>query len=107
MQGCFWIIAIRDDRKTASRAYASDGRLGKYGERQARPENSPVDVLTQTLSPAPMYSGTWISMPVWSLAGLVRLVALAPFSSGTVSTTVSATLAGTCRATGASLINCT
>src|ERR1700741_3408893 len=74
---------------------------------QARPANSPVRVFTHTFSSLVMYSGTWISMPVLSLAGLVRLVALAPFSSGAVSTTVSNTLVGTCRPTGASSITCT
>src|SRR5579875_312437 len=48
----------------------------------ARPANSPVTVFTQTLSPRVMYSGTWISMPVSSLAGLVRLVAEAPYTFG-------------------------
>src|SRR5690348_17677480 len=48
----------------------------------ARPANSPVSVFTHTFSPVVMYSGTWISMPVSSLAGLVRLVAEAPFNSG-------------------------
>src|SRR6185437_6570392 len=73
----------------------------------ARPENSPVPVFTQTFSPVRMYSGTWISIPVSSFAGLVRLVALAPFSSGAVSTTVSDTLDGISSATGASSISCT
>ena len=49
-----------------------------------------------------MYSGTMISMPVLSLAGFGRLVAVPPLSSGGVSMTSIATLAGNCTATGRS-----
>jgi hypothetical protein len=54
---------------------------------QARPANSPVVVLTRIFSPLTTYSGTMISMPVLSFAGFGRLVAVAPRSSGAVSTT--------------------
>jgi hypothetical protein len=64
-------------------------------------------VLTFTFSPVVMYSGTWISMPVDSLAGFGRFVAVAPLSSGAVSTTSSTTDCGSCSATGASSISCT
>src|SRR5690348_4596394 len=77
------------------------------GSTHARPANSPVSVFTHTFSSLLMYSGTCTSMPVFSLAGLLRLVALEPFISGAVSTTVSTTLVGTCRPTGASSISCT
>jgi hypothetical protein len=65
--------------------------VGNAG-RQARPAKSPVTVLTSTFSPLLMYSGTWISMPVLSLAGFGRLVAVPPLSSGGVSTTSSVTV---------------
>ena len=54
-----------------------------------------------------MYSGTMISMPVDSLAGFGRLVAVPPLSSGGVSMTSMATLCGNWMATGASSISCT
>ncbi|MNI97702.1 hypothetical protein D3C73_1564000 [compost metagenome] len=54
-----------------------------------------------------MYSGTMISMPVLSLAGFGRLVAVPPFSSGGVSITSSTTEAGSWMATGCSSITCT
>ena len=54
-----------------------------------------------------MYSGTMISMPVDSLAGFGRLVAVPPLSSGGVSMTSIATLCGSCNATGASSMICT
>src|SRR5688572_16491226 len=73
----------------------------------ARPANSPVVVFTSTRSPLPMYSGTMISMPVDSLAGFGRLVAVPPLSSGGVSITSTATLCGSCSATGASSMICT
>src|SRR5690606_8790192 len=53
----------------------------------ARLPNKPVVVFTSTRSPLPMYSGTMISMPVLSLAGFGRLVAVPPLCSGGVSTT--------------------
>ena len=78
------------------------GRVVFRTRQSARPENSPLVVLTSTRSPLAMYSGTWISMPVDSRAGFGRLVAVPPFSSGGVSTTSSATVCGSCTATGAS-----
>jgi hypothetical protein len=55
---------------------------GSPTNQSARPANSPVVVFTSTFSPVPMYSGTMISIPVESLAGLGRLVAVPPLSSG-------------------------
>ena len=48
-------------------------RIGGWEQTQARPANSRVSVATLTLSPSLMKSGTRISTPVSSLAGLVTL----------------------------------
>ena len=54
----------------------------------------PVAVLTLTSSPLSRYSGTWISSPVTSVAGLVLPVAVAPFTPGVVSAIVRLTDCG-------------
>jgi len=53
----------------------------------ARDINLPVPVLIFKTSPVSMYSGTCTSRPVDSVAGLVRLVALADLIPGAVFTT--------------------
>ena len=52
---------------------------------QARSTYSPVLVLTRTLSPALIKSGTWISAPVSILAGFLTPWAVLPLIPGSVS----------------------
>lgn len=59
-----------------------------------RARNSPVRVSTFTLSPGLRYSGTWITRPVSSLAGLFREVADPPRTAGVHSTIRSSTATG-------------
>ena len=49
-----------------------------------RPRYDESRVSTLTFSPCVMNSGTWISWPVSSVAGLVRPVALSPATPGSV-----------------------
>src|SRR5690606_18596737 len=87
--------------------WVMEWRVGCVRPDQARPAYSPVPVLTRMRSPTAMYSGTMISRPVETFAGLGRLVAVPPLSSGAVSTTSSPTLGGSCRPTGSPSISCT
>ena len=58
-------------------------------------------------SPSRMNGGTWTVTPVSSLAGLGELLAVAPFSSASVSTTFNSTVAGSSTPMGLSLKNST
>src|SRR4030095_7164824 len=54
----------------------------------------PSVVSTRMRSPCLMKGGTWIVIPVSSLAGLLTLLTVAPLSSGSVSITLNSTTAG-------------
>src|SRR5882672_1180221 len=60
----------------------------------ARDKYAPSDVSTRIFSPSLMNGGTCTMSPVSVFAGLVTLEAVALFSPGSVSTTVSSTVCG-------------
>ena len=56
-----------------------------------RPRNLPVAVSIFTVSPADMYSGTWMTSPVSVVADLPRFVALCPLMAESHSTSFQVT----------------
>src|SRR5712692_11065719 len=69
-------------------------------EGYARDKYAPSAVSTRIFSPSLMNGGTWTTRPVSVFAGLVTLEAVALFSPGSVSTTVSSTVCGSSMPTG-------
>lgn len=75
--------AVGRDRTCAMGSWTSRPST-TVNSNQARDVNLPVAVAIFTTSPSDRYSGTCITNPVDTVAGLVLLVALAPLMAGSV-----------------------